>query len=302
MTCAYLAAEGFAEQLEAELADHGVHISHRVGRLLVSEDAPVDVTWAAVVWSDATYLPVASIRDAVTALKGLQRNWAVYAPLHTGRAKLIAEQLPHVSARPLELGAAAPAAPLGGWTLVSPNLLLAAAHTSSPFPNGEPRFVEDRDGPPSRAYLKLWEAFVRLDRWPQPGDRCLDLGASPGGWTWTLARLGADVLAIDKAPLDPAVAAMRGVTWTAGSAYALDPRETGPIDWLCSDVIAYPKRTFALVERWRTEGQVRNMVITVKFQGATDHEIVHAFRAIDGGRIFHLHHNKHELTFALVRD
>ena len=43
------------------------------------------------------------------------------------------------------------------------------------------------------------------------------------------------------------------------------------------------------------------MVVTIKFQGDTDHEIVHAFRAIEGARVFHLHHNKHELTFALVR-
>ena len=301
MTCAYLAAEGFVPQLEAELRDLGARVAHRHGRLLVSEDPPVDAAWAADVWFDAAYIPVASIKEAVTALRDRQRNWAGYAPFHTGRAGLVAEQLPHVSARPLELGAPAPTAPLGGWTLLSPNLLLAAVHKASPFPNGEPRFVEDRDGPPSRAYLKLWEAFVRLGCRPQPGDRCIDLGASPGGWTWTLARLGAEVLAIDKAPLDPAVAAMAGVEWKAGSAWAIDPRTAGEIDWLCSDVIAYPKRTFALVERWRRESTVRHMVITVKFQGDTDHEIVHAFRAIEGGRIFHLHHNKHELTFVLVR-
>ncbi len=76
--------------------------------------------------------------------------------------------------------------------------------------------IEDHIGPPSRAYLKLWEALVRFGRWPAPGDRCLDLGASPGGWTWVLAKLGANVTAVDKAPLAPAVAAMPGVTQRAG--------------------------------------------------------------------------------------
>ncbi|WP_457844104.1 SAM-dependent methyltransferase, partial [Staphylococcus aureus] len=79
---------------------------------------------------------------------------------------------------------AAPTAPLGSWTLLAPDRMLAAARCSSPFPNGEVGFIEDKAGPPNRAYLKLWEALVRLRRWPQPGERCLDLGASPGGWTY----------------------------------------------------------------------------------------------------------------------
>lgn len=302
MTTAYLAAEGYEAQLATELATAGVRVAHRHGRLVVSEDPPVDAAWAANTWFDATYLPVASIREAADALRAVQRNWSCYAPLHAGRARLVEARLPHVSARPLALGAPAPDAPLGAWTLLSPNLLLAAARTASPFPNGEVRFVEDRDGPPSRAYLKLWEAFVRLGRHPVAGDRCIDLGASPGGWTWTMARLGASVLAIDKAPLDPAVASMAGVTWREGSAYALDPATVGPVDWLCSDVIAYPAKTLALVERWSRAGCARNMVVTIKFQGDTDHEIVAAFRAIEGGRVFHLHHNKHELTFARAAD
>ena len=41
----------------------------------------------------------------------------------------------------------------------------------TPFANGEVAFVEDRAGPPNRAYLKLWEALVRLGRWPGPGGK-----------------------------------------------------------------------------------------------------------------------------------
>ena len=71
-----------------------------------------------------------------------------------------------------------------------------AARCASPFPHGEVGFVEDKAIPPNRAYLKLWEAFTLLGRHPGAGERCLDMGASPGGWTWVLQSLGAQVLGI----------------------------------------------------------------------------------------------------------
>jgi 23S rRNA (cytidine2498-2'-O)-methyltransferase len=186
--------------------------------------------------------------------------------------------------------------------LLAPDLLLAAPRCSSAFANGEVAFVEDKANPPNRAYLKLWEAFTVLRRYPQPGETCLDLGASPGGWSWVLARLGARVIAVDKAPLDPKIAALPGIEWRGQSAFALEPKDTGPVDWLLSDIACYPERLFKLVERWRASGQVRNFVCTLKFQHDTDHETAARFAAIPGAQLMHLHHNKHELTFALLRD
>jgi 23S rRNA (cytidine2498-2'-O)-methyltransferase len=61
------------------------------------------------------------------------------------------------------------------------------------------------------------------------------------------------------------------------------------------DVVAYPRRLLSLVERWM--GAVHRVVCTIKFQGATDHEAAAAFAALPGGRVAHLWHNKHELTF-----
>src|SRR5258706_5925850 len=132
-------------------------------------------------------------------------------------------RLPHVSAKPVVFPAAAPVAPFASWTLLAHDRLLAAARCSSPFANGEVAFVEDKAGPPNRAYLKLWEALVRLGYWPQPGERCLDLGASPGGWTWVLARLGAAGGAIDKGAIDPQGGAGPGGGWGGGNAFAPAP-------------------------------------------------------------------------------
>ncbi|MBX9946607.1 MAG: hypothetical protein K2Y40_21210 [Reyranella sp.] len=300
MTTAYLAVEGLEAQAHEELQRYGVVPRATHGRLLICDGAAVASAWSANVWHDCVELPAASIGSAARALRDIQRNWAMYAPLHHRRAALVQDKLPHVSARPVVFPAAAPSAPLGSWTLLAPDRLLAAAHCSSPFANGEVAFVEDREGPPNRAYLKVWEALTRLGRWPQPGERCLDLGASPGGWTYVLAKLGAQVVAVDKAPLDPRVAAMAGVEWRGESAFALDPASVGPVDWLFSDIVCYPARLLALVERWRASGLARNFVCTLKFQGDTDHDSAEAFAAIPGARLLHLHHNKHELTFMLA--
>jgi 23S rRNA (cytidine2498-2'-O)-methyltransferase len=239
------------------------------------------------------------VKAAADALRGIQRNWSLYtaAAGSVRRAALIEERLPPVKARPLVFPEPAPTAPLGAWTLLAPDRMLASPTKASPFVNGEPRFVEDREGPPSRAYLKLWEALTRLGRWPGPGESCLDLGAAPGGWSWALARLGAQVVAVDKAPLDPAVAAMPGVSLRQESAFGLDPRREPPVDWLFSDVICYPARLLALVRRWIEAGRARNLVCTIKFQGGTDHEVAAEFAAIPGAVLFHGAHNKHELMF-----
>ena len=156
-------------------------------------------------------------------------------------------------------------------------------------------------GPPSRAYLKLWEACTRLGAWPVAGERCLDLGAAPGGWSWAIAGLGAAVVAVDRAPLDPAVRAMAGVIERRESAFGIDPLAEAPVDWVFCDVIAYPARVLGMVRWWVASGRARRIVCTLKFQGATDHESAEAFAAIAGGRVVHLFHNKHELTFLWER-
>src|ERR1700730_12510890 len=181
MTTAYLAPEGFADQLQEELQRAGVAVIKRHERLFICAGPALTAAWAANIWHDCVELPVASIGSAARALRDIQRNWAMYAPLHHRRAALIEERLPHVSAKPVAFPVAAPTAPLGSWTLLAPDCLLAAGRCSSPFANGEVAFVEDKTGPPNRAYLKLWEALVRLR--PRPGGRGrrLRLGASAGG-------------------------------------------------------------------------------------------------------------------------
>jgi 23S rRNA (cytidine2498-2'-O)-methyltransferase len=297
-TTAYLAADGLLDPLLAALGDDVVAVRERL--VLARTDTPYAACWAANVWRDLQRRDIASINDAARWLRSMQRNWALYSTHHHRRAALIEARLPPLRPKPRRFPDALPTAPLGSWTLWEPNVVLASPHCASPFRHGEVAFIEDRDGPPSRAYLKLWEALLLLGCWPAAGDRCLDLGAAPGGWTWALAGLGARVLAVDKAPLEPRIAALPGVEVRADSAFALAPEAVGPVDWWCSDVVCYPQRLFDLVERWRGSGLVRRFVCTLKFQGQDDYEVARAFAAIPGSRLQHLHHNKHELTLMLM--
>jgi 23S rRNA (cytidine2498-2'-O)-methyltransferase len=290
---AYLAPEGFEAQLLAEL--NGVSLVH--GRLALAAGPPQAAHWPQNVWLKPFRLSIRSVSDGARQLRAVQRNWALYSAVLHRRASLIQAQLPHVSFRPLEFPEPAPRAPLGSWTLLDERSILASAACTSPFPNGEAAFVEHKSGPPTRAYLKLFEALTLLGRRPQPGERCLDAGCSPGGWTWVLARLGADVLALDRAPLAADVAALPGVSYRRGSAFSLRPRDAGPFDWIFSDVVCYPERLFGWVEEWRQSGKCANFVVTVKFQGSGHYGPIRDFAAVPGSRLLHLSHNRHELTW-----
>jgi 23S rRNA (cytidine2498-2'-O)-methyltransferase len=224
-------------------------------------------------------------------LRAIQRNWVLHSVTAHRRAHLIQEQLPPLRPKPFEFGSPLPSAPLGSWCLVSPDEMIYSARCSSPFPDGAVQFAENKIDPPSRAYLKLWEFFTLAGVRPGSGDLVLDLGSSPGGWTWVLDQLGCDVISVDKAPLSGRYSSR--VQFLSESAFALEPR---PVDWLFSDIICYPERLLSLVRRWT--GHAENFVCTVKLQGPTDHASITEFASIPGSRLRHLYHNKYELTWS----
>jgi len=276
-----------------------------VGNILFHDpdDTAADILWQQNCWLKPFRLEFASINEAAGALRGIQRNWACLPFTQFRRAALITSKLPPMSAKPRPFPWLMGDSPAGAWTLLDQHTMIASALCSSPFPNGAVEFAQDREGPPSRAYLKLWEALVRLRRWPKDGDRCLDAGASPGGWTWALARLGANVLAVDRAPLEPDIAAMPGVEYLRHDAFTLKPQDIGPLDWLFCDVACYPPRLYQWIEKWLESGLCGNFVCTIKMQGGAgglDFETPRRFAAIPDSTVVHLYHNKHELTWTRV--
>lgn len=293
----YLAPAGLTAPLVEELGD----VYWVEDRLIAARPPARPVVWAQNVWLDTREVPIRSIRDGAAALIKMHHYWSLWSMRHHRRARLIEAALPHVATRPLEFPAPLPVEVPGAWTLVDEHTILAAPRCTSPFAHGRVAFVEDHDAPPSRAYLKLWELFTLTREQPAPGARCLDLGASPGGWTWVLQRLGAHVIAIDKAPLDARVARLPRVEVRRADALAVRPADVGPVDWLFCDVLTTPERLLATLQRWIESDLCRRFVCTVKFRGDADAAQVRALAALPGASLRHLYNNRNELTLVIDR-
>ena len=296
----YLAAQGYLPELLKELEPQS-KIEHIYEDLVLTSAGPIESKWAKNTWLNPQIIPIQSISQAANALRAIQRNWALYSVSSHRRGKLISEKLPKISLKSFEFPGPLPQAPLGSWSLIENDLLIASPHCSSPFVNGEIHFNENKAHPPSRAYLKLWEALTLAQEQPTQGSRCLDMGSSPGGWTWALHELGASVISVDKAPLTPEVAGLPRVQSLARDAFTLDPQEIGPINWFFSDVICYPRKLYDLVNKWMRSGNCQKFICTLKFQGKElsleDREAIEAFSKVPGSTLRHLFHNKHELTW-----
>lgn len=295
---AYLAPEGYEKQLSQEIKE----VASTYGSLLLTEKEPQETFWSQNIWYEPFIANFESISEAAKILKNIQRNWAYYPFTEHRRAALIEAKLPYISSKPVVFPSPVPKIPLGSWTLLDKNTLLASAKCSSPYKNGVVDFLESKEGPPSRAYLKLWEALTLLEKVPGPNSKCLEIGSSPGGWTWVLANLGAQVLSVDRSPLTPEVSSMPGVHFKSGNAFAMTPDVVGPVDWIFSDVACYPEKLLEWVQVWLSSGLCKNFVCTLKFQGDQSYAAAKDFARIPGSRVLHLSHNKHELTWFKTTD
>ncbi|MBQ3671695.1 MAG: SAM-dependent methyltransferase [Treponema sp.] len=275
-----------------------------------SHGSPVLPYWARTAMLSPKLVHFSSIGEAAGTLRAIQRNWAPYQYQLFRRASLIQDKLPHINLKARKFPTQVPATPMGLYTLTDANTMIVSEETNSPLPAGKIEFEEDHENPPSRAYLKLEESLTLFSTFfgsplPKEGDKCFEAGACPGGWTYVLRLLGADVLAVDRAELAPSLMADKHVTFRAHDAFTLKPedieRDFGKIDWLFSDVICYPERLYEWIMMWIASKKVRNIICTIKMQGEIDWELIKKFSQIENSRIVHLNYNKHELTIMIRR-
>lgn len=290
-----LAIHQLEQELERELTFR--NISFEKYDRLYFFNADYRPLFAQVTWINCQTVAITSISDGIKKLKALGRNWSLFTIGNHRRAQLIQDGLPKITYDEVPFLAEAPKHPMGGWTLFDANTIICSAHTTSGYPLGKVEFIENKQIPPSRAYVKLWEFFTVHCAPPAAHTKVIDMGSSPGGWSWVLSQLDLDVISVDKARLDAHIANIPNITFLQESAFGLDPAQFKDVQWLFSDIICYPQRLLELVKKWMAESNVLNFVCTVKFQGPADFTVIDEFLKMPHSRMVHLYHNKHELTF-----
>ncbi len=186
----------------------------------------------------------------------------------------------------------------GFISVASPSQRALCRAALSPYEAGVCAIADDKN-PPSRAFKKLREAIAVFGLSIRADSRAVDLGASPGGWTHVLVEHGATVTAVDRSPLEGAIARSSRVTFTQGNAFSWTPPQG--VDWLVCDVITTPDRTLEILRTWIGEKVCRNFCVTIKFKGDPDFQTLHLIQHFlashtawwDGRQ---LTHNKNEVT------
>jgi 23S rRNA (cytidine2498-2'-O)-methyltransferase len=170
--------------------------------------------------------------------------------------------------------------------------------------HGQGRMADD-DLAPSRSYLKVEEAYILLGREPQPGETVVDLGAAPGGWSYSAAKRGARVLAIDNGPLKGGALDNPLIEHRREDAFKFAPSPGETYDWLFCDMVEEPHNVLRnIVEPWLAGRWCRRFVINLKFGRVDPLGLLAELRATGStlakhspqARIRHLYHDREELT------
>jgi 23S rRNA (cytidine2498-2'-O)-methyltransferase len=182
------------------------------------------------------------------------------------------------------------------------------------FVHGQRRMADD-DLAPSRSYLKVEEAYIILGREPVAGETVCDLGAAPGGWSFSAAKRGARVVAIDNGPLKGGALGHPAIEHLMEDAFRFQPSfakasegaalGSTAFDWLFCDLLEEPHHVLQhIVAPWLGRGWCRRFVINLKFGRVDAIALLRELRAADspftqyapGTRIRQLYHDREEFT------
>jgi len=187
----------------------------------------------------------------------------------------------------------------GIWGSVMPYKYLSDGR-----PGGIHRMAFDRNAP-SRSYLKIEEAFEVMGCEPSCGERVIDLGASPGGWTYAFLKRGCYVTAVDNGEIR-----LANVSRYKGRLFHL--RQDGtlfepskielPVDWLVSDMLVSTGTNLWVLKKWLKNQWMRRFIVNIKLPQTHIYKVLQPIEAYMKNinnmkfRIKHLYHDRREVT------
>ncbi len=187
---------------------------------------------------------------------------------------------------------------------------LSEIGNSSPWHMGIPRLKFPRSAP-SRSTLKLEEAFFIFlsqkehETLLKGGMTAVDIGASPGGWSYQFVRRNIYVTAIDNGPMDKTLMQTELVNHIKTDGFTYVPKSSS--DWMVCDIADQPMRIAKLVGKWIQEGWCRHTIFNLKLPMKKRYQEVKACeevirKMLDGtGKryslfIKQLYHDREEVT------
>lgn len=267
----------------------------------VTADKLPPLHWAHRIGHHAQSFEFTSISQAQKFLQAQGLLWLHEPVNEVRRGELILSGLKTIKHKPKKPFEAWPQGRLGSFSLTATNKLLFTCQLTPSLLPFKDLFINDQR-PPSRAYLKLWEAFTRLQTWPRSPEKTLELGSAPGGWTWVVAeQLKTPVVCLDKGSMDINVANHPLVTWIAQDAFIwIEKHSVDEFDWVLSDMACEPERLYNLVQKLLIRKPNLKFICTLKFTDQVDYSIINKFSAIEQSQLLTLDYNKHELTWMKI--
>lgn len=288
----------FNQELVSELLVKKINIIFQNEKVIICENLKDKPIWSQDWWPNCKSIPYTTKNEALRILKSQKNLGVYYNTAQSALAKNLRSELRELPVKRLDFKV-----PhhfnfkYFTWTLLEPNHLLICDTPFSRFPLGWHEFNENKTIPPNRAYLKLWEILSLSHIQLNKKARVLDLGSSPGGWSWTLSEFANHVYSVDKAPLNPKIAQIKNIEYFSEDAFKLKPENLTDYDWLFSDIICTPERLLELVTAWQNNSSIKNYVCTIKFKGSCDFNILNTFLKFEHSKIIHLYQNKNEVTW-----
>lgn len=256
-----------------------------------------NLIWAQDIWLGCTQHPIDSVNQGIEILKRY-KNIGCYYPLVKNNFGLsISKKVKNLELKRIKFKFLNEFNfKFTAWTMID-NQLIVSENPLKRFPFGWHEFNEDKSTPPNRAYLKLWELLTVYNIPIQKNDIAIEVGSSPGGWTWVLSQFMKKIYSIDRAPLAKEISKISNIQHQEGDAFKLNPENFKDATWFFSDLICTPEKIFETIQFWLSHSKIENFVCTIKFKGDCPIEYLDRFLSIEHSLIIHLYHNKNEVTW-----